>query len=98
MVKRNIEIIKSNLLEAEAFFKKWDVFNWIKPISGSVSLAKINAGSAEVFCHKLAEEFGVILLPSSFMGDDDSFVRFGFGRKSFKKNLAVLDTILPKVL
>jgi aspartate/methionine/tyrosine aminotransferase len=95
LVKKNLAIIKQNLLIAEKFFAKWnDRFAWLKPMAGSVSLMKLKQGSAEAFCLEMADHHGIVLLPAKFMGYEDSFARLGFGRTNFQLGLEAFDKAL----
>ena len=88
IVARNRQIIAENLSMAGSFFGRWpDLFSWRPPQAGSVALVGLAVPSATAYCHELAREAGVLLLPSTFMGHDDRHVRFGFGRKSFGEGL-----------
>lgn len=89
LAARNRAIIRENLELAGGFFERWAHFlSWRPPLAGSVALAEIDAPSAESYCHRLAKEAGVVLLPGSFMGAPEGMVRFGFGRRSFAAALA----------
>jgi len=88
IVARNRAIISLNLSQAGGFFERWnDLFTWRPPQAGSVALVGLGVPSATDYCHDLAREAGVLLLPSTFMGFDDQHVRFGFGRTSFTEAL-----------
>ncbi len=92
LLVKNLMIINANLRLAEEFFKKHEAkLTWLRPFGGSISVFKLNEGSAEKFCHEMAIKFGVVLLPILHMGYEDKFVRMGFGRKSFADSLAVFD-------
>jgi aspartate/methionine/tyrosine aminotransferase len=96
---RSRSIIHGNLKLAEIFFSKWEqFFRWRPPQAGSVALVGIDVPSAASYCHKLARDAGVLLLPSKFMGYDDRHVRFGFGRRSFSRALDQYDNYLEKNL
>lgn len=95
LLAKNLEIIRKNISLAELFFKKHEAkMHWIKPLGGSTAVFKIKDLSAEKFCHQLAEEFGVVLLPIKYMGFEDRYIRMGFGRKNFAASLAVFDKAL----
>jgi len=95
IVDRNRAIVKKNVGIAESFFKRWSsFFEWRPPAAGSVALVGVETPSATAYCHELAKEAGVLLLPSTFLGYDDHHVRFGFGRKSFPEALAHYDRYL----
>ena len=82
--QRNVEKINRNIGIAELFFARWkELFNWRAPRAGSVGLAEIHVPSATAFCHRLAKEAGIVLLPSKFFRFGDNHVRFGLGRNDF---------------
>ena len=97
LAERNRAIIADNLQVAESFFARWeDLFGWQRPLAGSVALVGINVSSATEYCHQLAQEAGVLLLPSSCLGYGDNHIRLGLGRKDFADNLAVYEAFLQK--
>jgi len=88
IVDRNKALIRDNIALAEPFFERWpDLFTWRPPRAGSVALVGLNAPSATDYCHNLAQTAGVLLLPGAFMGYEDRYVRFGFGRRGFAEAL-----------
>ena len=98
LIEKNIAIIKNNFTVADSFFEVWkDHFQWIKPMAGSVSLMRLNNGSAEKFCIEMAERFGVVLLPAKFMGYEDRYARLGFGRTSFEVGMKAFEKALKEV-
>ena len=52
-----------------------------------LALVGIDVPSATDYCHTLAKDAGVVLLPSSFLSYGDKHVRFGFGRAGFAAGL-----------
>jgi aspartate/methionine/tyrosine aminotransferase len=95
IVARNKALIRDNVALAEPFFRRWpDLFTWRPPRAGSVALVGLSAPSATDYCHHLARTAGVLLLPGAFMGSEDRYVRFGFGRKGFATALAHYETYL----
>lgn len=89
LASRSREIIKQNLITASGFFDRWSqLFKWRPPQAGSVALVGLNQPSATEYCHALAKETGILLLPSSCMGYGDKDVRIGLGRADFAQNLA----------
>lgn len=88
LVARNRQIISDNLQIADAFFARWpEMFDWKRPLAGSVALVGLNVPSATEYCHALAKEAGVLLLPSSCLGYGDQHVRLGLGRMNFREGL-----------
>jgi aspartate/methionine/tyrosine aminotransferase len=97
LVQRSREIVTGNLVLAEAFFaRRPELFNWRPPRAGSVALVGLDVPSATEYCHALAREAGVLLLPGPYLGSDDQHVRFGFGRASFAAALAHYDQYLAE--
>lgn len=98
LAARSRHIVLHNLALAEPFFTRWDeVFRWNRPLAGSVAFVGVRGQSAGDFCNRLLAEQGVLLLPSTSMGLEDGHVRFGLGRRSFKKGLEQLDRYLENV-
>lgn len=97
LVNRNRAIISRNLETAEAFFaRRSAMFDWRPPQAGSVALVGLNVPSADAYCHRLAAEAGVLLLPSTCLGYGDRHVRVGLGRAGFAAALAAYDQHLDR--
>jgi aspartate/methionine/tyrosine aminotransferase len=102
LIAKNKAIIQHNLELALAFFQKWaQYFAFRAPLAGSIALVEVKEAllrqeTATTYCHQLAKTAGVVLLPSGFMHFPDTFVRFGFGRLSFKAALEHYDAHLTK--
>lgn len=95
LVARNRGIIEQNVAVASEFFGRWPHrFTWRPPQAGSVALVGLQQPSATVYCHQLARETGVLLLPSSCLGYGDQHVRMGFGRLNFAANLAKYEEVV----
>ena len=89
LVERSRGIIAANLILAEVFFARHTArFDWRPPRAGSVALVGLDAPSATDYCHALAHDAGVLLLPGPYLGAGDDCVRFGFGRLGFGEALA----------
>jgi aspartate/methionine/tyrosine aminotransferase len=92
LIARNRALIEQNVQAATAFFGRWpQLFDWRPPQAGSVALVGLNQPSAADYCHTLAQDAGVLLLPSSYLGYGDRHVRMGLGRADFIDNLAVYE-------
>ncbi len=95
LVGRSQKIIQKNLQVADAFFARWpDLFVWRRPFAGSVALVEMHQPDVTAYCHQLAEEAGVLLLPGRYIGYQEQFVRWGFGRSSFSANLSHYEAYL----
>ncbi len=89
--------VAANVEHAERFFAtRTDRFTWRRPRAGSVALVGVDVPSATDYCHALARDAGIVLLPGPCLGHDDHHVRFGFGRKSFPRALAALERYLDE--
>ena len=87
--------VAANLETAGAFFaRRPELFTWRPPRAGSVALVGLNVPSATDYCHALARDAGVLLLPGPCLGADDHSVRFGFGRVGFGAALAAYERYL----
>lgn len=84
IIKRNLEIIKSNLNLLEQFFINYkDLFEFIKPKAGTIAFPKIKFNSdIEKLCIDLVEKQGVFLLPSTVYDFGNKHFRIGFGREN----------------
>jgi aspartate/methionine/tyrosine aminotransferase len=98
LVDRSRGIIAANLQLAEAFFARHAArFDWRPPQAGSVALVGLRGvASATAYCHELAREVGVLLLPGPYLGAGDDCVRFGFGRLGFGAALGQYDRYLSR--
>jgi aspartate/methionine/tyrosine aminotransferase len=95
LVDRSLSLVEKHLELAGEFFKRHnDFFQWRRPQGSSVSLAEINVPSAADYCHRLAKEAGILLLPGSCLGAGERTVRFGFGRATFPADLDAYNKIL----
>ncbi len=95
IVGRNRALIHRNLALAEPFFAAHaDFFDWRPPQAGPVALVGLNVPAATPYCHELAQQDGVLLLPSSCLDYGDRHVRFGFGRAEFPAALAAYEQVL----
>lgn len=95
LAARSRQIIDGNLALAGDFFNRHAaLFDWRPPRAGSVALVGLDAPSATAYCHALARDTGVLLLPGPNLGADDHSVRFGFGRSGFAAALAAYDNYL----
>lgn len=97
LVERSRATVAANLRLAESFFARHATrFGWRPPRAGSVALVGLDVPSATGYCHTLAQEAGVLLLPGPCLGADDHSVRFGFGRAGFAAALAKYEDYLEK--
>ncbi|HSM55489.1 MAG TPA: pyridoxal phosphate-dependent aminotransferase [Candidatus Sulfomarinibacteraceae bacterium] len=95
LVARSRAVLEENLGIAGDFFARHeDKFTWRRPQAGSVALVGVSVTSATDYCRQLITEAGVLLLPGPYLGYDDKHVRFGFGRRDFRRNLQQFEAYL----
>ncbi len=98
MIKRNRDIMLSNLQLLDRFFKKYDsLFAWIRPESGTMAFPELLLPiSVNEFSEKLVREAGVLIMPGSIFDFPGNFFRVGFGRKSMPVALQHFENYLEK--
>jgi len=97
IVARNRALIDRNLQDVNAFFAEFDaLFDWQLPDGGCIGFPRYKGkDGVENFCRRLAEEIGVVLLPSSIYQSaltpvpSDRF-RIGFGRTYIPEGIAAM--------
>jgi aspartate/methionine/tyrosine aminotransferase len=100
IIKRNLDIIRSNLKILDKFFSKYKhLFKWVRPRAGTIAFPKIlfDKGANE-FCKDLVNKKGVLLLPSALYDFDDKHFRIGFGRKNMPQALTKLEEYIEENL
>ena len=97
LVERNLNIIQQNLVVIdELFSRRADLFNWVRPQSGSMGFPRYLGGNVEEFCDELVKRAGVLLLPGSVYDDSRNHFRLGLGRKNLPQAVARLEEFLVK--
>ena len=97
IVARNLALIERNLEDVNTFFAEFpDLFDWRLPDGGCIGFPRYKGkDGVESFCKRLAEEVGVVLLPSSIYQSaltptpTDRF-RIGFGRSYVPEGIAAM--------
>ncbi|MCK5058434.1 MAG: aminotransferase class I/II-fold pyridoxal phosphate-dependent enzyme [Candidatus Aminicenantes bacterium] len=98
IIARNLEIIKNNLSLLDRFFDDHpDVFSWNRPKAGSIALPRLLLKErTSLFCRRLREEKGVVLLPSRVYDYGEGHFRVGFGRRDMSNALTLLEDYLDR--
>jgi aspartate/methionine/tyrosine aminotransferase len=102
VIARSREIVASNLALLDDFFaRRAEAFTWVRPRGGSTGFPRLVAGgpagrSAEAFASHLVEASGVLLLPSTTFGFDDTHFRIGLGRKDLPDAMEKLEAFLDR--
>lgn len=95
LIGRSLKLVEKHVALATDFFANHSrFFHWRRPQGSSVSLAEVNVPSSLEYCHRLAQDAGILLLPGVCLGAGDQMVRFGFGRASFPQDLSAFDQVL----
>ncbi|WP_372678398.1 aminotransferase class I/II-fold pyridoxal phosphate-dependent enzyme [Desulfosarcina sp.] len=92
LIKRNLDIIATNLKLLDEFFQRCSsTFAWVRPKAGPIAFVRLIGCEADRFCHELVQKKGVLLLPGNLYGDGGNHFRIGFGRKDMPTALASLE-------
>lgn len=98
ILKRNLDIIDSNLKILSQFFARHaKLFDWHRPKAGSIGFPKLKADvDIAEFCLDLVEKKGVMLLPSKVYDFKSNNFRIGFARKNMPEALSKLEEYLKE--
>lgn len=95
LILRSVQRIEQNLQLADIFFQRWwDLFQWRRPIAGSVALVGMHVDSVTRFAEEMAEKAGVLIQPAMTLGSTDQYLRMGFGRAAFPEALERFEAYL----
>lgn len=100
LVKRNVELMKSNLLKLNEFFAQHsDQFGWCPPKAGAIGFPNLRMSMPiEKFCSDILEKKGVLLLPGTTYEFGKNHFRIGFGRKNFSEGLDQLKSYVDAIV
>jgi aspartate/methionine/tyrosine aminotransferase len=102
VLARSQSIVAANLAVLDGFFaRRTDAFDWVRPRGGSTAFPRLAANgpagpSSDAFAAALVEATGVLLLPSSTFGSDDSHFRIGLGRTDLPEAVARLEAFIDE--
>ena len=98
ILRRNHDIIRTNLAQLDDFFSRHEsFFEWKQPEAGPVAFPKLNETiDPNDFCHDLVEKKGVMLLPPSVYDFQGNHFRIGFARKNLPEALEKLEEYLEE--
>ncbi len=96
ILSRNNKIVTENLRLLDVFMEEHqNLFEWVRPQGGCVGFVKYKGNEAiEIFCEKLVNEMGVLLMPASIYDHKSNYFRIGFGRKNMAEALGRLKDFL----
>jgi aspartate/methionine/tyrosine aminotransferase len=96
IVGRCLEVVRANLLRAEAFFAaRAELFRWLPPRAGSVAFPEWRGGLALDELRRRALASGVMVVTGDFFESPGSHFRVGLGRRGFPEALAAFASCLP---
>lgn len=103
LLARNCAIVDENLPLWEGFFARHpDLFEWRRPDGSCMAYPRyLGPEGVELFCQRLVEEAGVLLLPSTIYRSDlgptpqDRF-RIGLGRRGLATGLAAMEAHIAR--
>ena len=93
ILRRNLDIIHTNLSLARKFFTKFNQqFEWLSPQSGSVAFPHwTGPGNIEQLCQELIDHQGLMMVPGSLFDYPGNHFRLGLGRRNFAQSLSRLE-------
>jgi aspartate/methionine/tyrosine aminotransferase len=97
IVARSRAIVAHNLPLLDDFFaRRAELVEWVRPRAGPIGFPRFTASDFDVaaFCHELAAEAGVLLLPGGVYGQPGSHFRVGFGRRNMPEALERLERFI----
>jgi aspartate/methionine/tyrosine aminotransferase len=89
ILRRNLDIIRSNLKQLDPFFEKHKrLFRWVRPQGGCIAFPELLLKEPiEQFCERLVLSKGVLLMPASIYDIAGNYFRIGFGRSNMPQAL-----------
>ncbi len=96
----NVEKIKRNIELFASFVSTHNnLIDFSRPVAGSTAFIKLNLKEGSLaYCDRLANEAGIMLLPSEMFDFDSRHARIGFGRKSMPEALEAWGRYINKNL
>jgi aspartate/methionine/tyrosine aminotransferase len=96
LLRRNLDLVRSNLLAAETFFRRHaGLFEWLPPAAGPVAFPRwLGPGSVEALCQAALDREGLMIVPGSIFDQPGPHFRVGLGRANFPAALEHLDALL----
>ncbi len=99
LLKKNREIVLSNLQILESFFERnSSSLRWVRPESGTIAFPELLLPiSIDQLCERLVEKAGVLIMPGSIFDYPGNFFRIGFGRKNMPHVLERFEKFLKEL-
>ena len=89
IVRRNLDIIRTNLATTERFFSEYaQKFTWFAPRAGSIAFPEwLGDEPVEQFCQEVLEQQAVMIVPGSLFDFPGKHFRVGLGRRNLPEAL-----------
>ncbi|MCK5312066.1 MAG: aminotransferase class I/II-fold pyridoxal phosphate-dependent enzyme [Desulfobacteraceae bacterium] len=99
IIKRNLNIIQTNLNLLDAFFKRYkSIFDWHRPSAGSIAFPHLKLDKpVSLFCKEVLDQKSVLLLPSDLYEYKSNNFRIGFARKNMPQSLDKLEEYIKAI-
>lgn len=96
ILKRNNDIVNQNLILLDQFFIDYaKQFSWVRPEGGCIGFVKYHSDEpVDLFCKRLVDKAGILLLPASIYDVNTNHFRIGFGRRNMPEALEHFKTFL----
>jgi aspartate/methionine/tyrosine aminotransferase len=93
ILDRNNNILAENIKLLDSFMQRYaGKFSWVRPSGGCVGFVHYKTSeSIDLFCKKLVENKGVLLMPASLYDVTTNHFRIGFGRINMPQALRKLE-------
>ena len=98
LLTRNRNIINENLSYSDKFFQKHSaLFQYNRPAAGPIAFHNLKSPQpVSDFCDELVRHKGVLLAPGPLFEKEGNYFRMGYGRKTFKTCMDLLDMYLEE--
>lgn len=99
IIEQTITIAKRNLVRFRQCVEKFPkLFQWYPPSAGLLSIVKVNTPQPIThWCKNIAEQTGILLLPSELFGLDEPYFRLGLGQANFDEAVELLEHYLSEL-
>ena len=93
LLARNNQIVMNNLDLLNHFFKRYSTqFRWVKPQGGCIGVVEyLSDESVDIFCKRIVESHGILLMPGSVYDCESNHFRIGYGRLNMPKVLKLFE-------
>jgi aspartate/methionine/tyrosine aminotransferase len=96
ILRRNLDIIRTNLRIAEDFFSRNSShFSWIRPKAGSIAFPEWTGKiTVEELSREILNRYGMMIAPGNLFEYPGNYFRLGLGRRNFADGIALIQEYL----